>query len=73
MLMLAFWVDSNDSEEHTFLKMEVVCSSKTLVSNYKSTRCYYPEVQHQHLTAVRTSNLDASKKVGLRAKLEKTK
>jgi hypothetical protein len=29
--------------------MEAVCSSKTLVSTYKSTWCYNPEDQHRHL------------------------
>jgi hypothetical protein len=28
------------------LKLEVVCSTETLVSTYKSTRRYYPEEQH---------------------------
>jgi hypothetical protein len=29
-------------------KMEAVCSSKTLISTYKSTRRYNPEDQHRH-------------------------
>jgi hypothetical protein len=31
------------------LKMEVVCSSETLVSTYKSTRRYNPEDQSRYL------------------------
>jgi hypothetical protein len=52
-LMLIFWIvtpcgllaDTNISA----LKMEAVCSSETLVSIYKSTRCYYPKYQHQQM------------------------
>jgi hypothetical protein len=31
------------------LKIDAVCSSETLVSVYKFTRCYNPEEQHRHL------------------------
>jgi hypothetical protein len=31
------------------LKMEAVCSSRTLISTYKSIWCYYPEYQHGQL------------------------
>jgi hypothetical protein len=41
------WEDSK--EFGVGLKMEVVCSSQTLISTYKFTRHYYPEDKHQLL------------------------
>jgi hypothetical protein len=45
MLILIFGLITL-SEEDTALKMEAVCSSRTLVSVYKSIQCYNPEDQH---------------------------
>jgi hypothetical protein len=38
-----------DKVNQSALKMEAVCSSETLVSNYKPTRRYYPEDTHRRI------------------------
>jgi hypothetical protein len=55
MAMFLFWVVTPHGRVgrykgfgETALKTEAVCSSKTMVSTYKSERRYYPEEKHRH-------------------------
>jgi hypothetical protein len=64
--MLVSWdcvdllVDTKVSEVLSALKMEVLCSSETLVSTNTSTRRYNPKDQQGHLR--RCENLKSHKK-----------
>jgi hypothetical protein len=46
-MLTTFWLKTEEKIKLLALKMEIICSSETLVSTYKYTPCYYLEDQHQ--------------------------
>jgi hypothetical protein len=60
MLIVVFWVVMPCGLVRGFLKMEVICSSKTLVTTNKTTWCHNPEVHKVFIIPKETAQIHAN-------------